>query len=573
ALYLAVVVTDHSWVADTSAQANWNTQDGAELYLDLAHQATRSLATQYSQYGTERLTFGQQGNWDIIDMVMVMTDSGRIYEWQVNLDQEIYSGLSLGFDLSVADKDPDDTFSWNAWGKNAQKLSSPERCGDLVLLEEGSDLATIAGKLDLSGLPIKSLAASVRFKSVDHPKMWVQTVSDSLGNYSLTVPVGSYILGLPAKLIFVEEDYYRIAPGDPVAFTVASNPSDQPPVLAPQLVPGPDLQPEEGLLHIFGEKEKKTLDDFIATYQEYYSIPGVSLALIKEGEIIFHQTYGVKNTVTEEPVDEQTLFEAASITKPVFAFVVLRLAEKGMIDLDKPLADYLAFEALEKYPEYKQMTARHVLIHRTGLPNWGTQLEHTPGTTFGYSGEGFEYLKRVVAHIMDEDIEQVIDDELINPLDLYHMEFSDNEDLRKVVSKGHLGSHPTNWPIPQQPGMAYSLHTEAKAFAKFAVALLERKGLQPQTYEEFMSIKTESEKEYWRDEKYREGPGLGIFIRETDHGNTFFHGGNNGDFKCLFEVYPDLNMGYVVFTNSNMGDVLADDLADLLVEGKKVEGE
>jgi len=287
--------------------------------------------------------------------------------------------------------------------------------------------------------------------------------------------------------------------------------------------------------------------------------------------MIYHNTFGVKNSHTNETVNEETLFEAASVTKPVFAYVVLRLAEKDSIDLDKPLFEYLAFDGLEKYPEYKKMTARHVLTHRSGLPNWGVELKTIPGTTYGYSGEGFEYLKRVVTRIMAKDIEQILDDELINLLELYNMEFSDSEKLRKVVASGHFNSQPTLEPPPQQAGMAYSMHTESKAFSQFAIALLERKGLQAHTYAEFMKIHTEVPKEDWDNQNIREGAGLGIFIRESNYGNSFGHGGSNGDFKCLFEVYPDINMGYVVFTNSDTGDVLAGDLAELLVEGKKVE--
>ena len=84
-------------------------------------------------------------------------------------------------------------------------------------------------------------------------------------------------------------------------------------------------------------------------------------------------------------------------------------------------------------------------------------------------------------------------------------------------------------------------------------------------------IHSESPKEYWNDANHREGAGLGLHVRESNYGNVIGHGGNNGDFKCLFEVYQELNMGYVVFTNSDMGDALAYDLADLLVEGEATD--
>ncbi len=567
AIYLAVEVFDQSAVFDTTSGATWNTQDGIELYLDAAHVKSGSGVIQYSRHGDHRPVSDQEGAWNSIEMKMLKTDFGRVYEWRINLDQAAEPGRSLGMDVVVIDKDEDDTFSWVAWGKHVHKMNNPDRCGDLVLLDADTKLAKVSGQVDFSNLATTMSTGKLRLSAIDNPKMWLQTAIDSTGHYSATVPVGGYNLEVPGALIRLDDKYYRIAPSDPITFTVNANQPNTPPPLAPRQIPRPDLLPAKGLLHNFDTDRKKALNHFVETYREYYDIPGVSLALIKDGRVIYHQTYGVKNILTNEPVNENTLFEAASVTKPVFAFVVLRLAEKGVIDLDKPLYEYLTFDALEAYPEYHKMTARHVLTHRSGLPNWGLELKNTPGTKYGYSGEGFEYLKRVVVKIMQKDIEQIIDEELINLLELYHMEFSDNEELRKVVSSGHVNNRPTEWPIPQQAGMAYSLHTESKAFSAFAIALLNRKGLQPDTYNKLMEIRTEIPTEYWKNENNREGFGLGIFIRESDHGNTFSHGGNNGDFKCLFEVYQDLKMGYVIFTNSNMGDVLAGDLANLLVEG------
>ncbi|WP_315815533.1 serine hydrolase domain-containing protein [Paraflavitalea speifideaquila] len=155
------------------------------------------------------------------------------------------------------------------------------------------------------------------------------------------------------------------------------------------------LIPGKGVLHQFTLADSGRIDQFIKTYQQYYKIPGASLALIKDGRVVYHKVYGVKNAFTGEAVDSLTLFEAASVTKPVFAFAVLRLAERGLIDLDKPLYLYLPYKDIEDDERYKLMTVRHVLTHRTGFPNWRDgklTLLFTPGEKYNYSGEGFEYL-------------------------------------------------------------------------------------------------------------------------------------------------------------------------------------
>ncbi|MEX0290691.1 MAG: serine hydrolase [Flavobacteriaceae bacterium] len=570
-IFIGVEVQDQSLVKDTSENANWNTQDGAELYLDDEHLKSGSLLTQYSAYGEDRLTFGAKENWDNIEMKKQENSTTRVYEWKITLAKPIEIGRAIGLDLAISDKDEDDSFSWISWTKGTQKTANPERCGTVIFATPGTQTQLVHAKLDKSKLQSKAMPIAVSISDINNPKMWFQAVPDSLGNYSFLVPPGDYNLEIPEKLLSWDYRFYRVASEKSETFAVADGASNEIPTISAEQVPEPNLWVNKGLLHSFGKKEEGQVDEFIETYRKYYNIPGVSLALIKDGKIAYHKTYGFKNTQTKEAVDEKTLFEAASITKPVFAYVVLRLAEKGIIDMDKPLYQYLKFEDLEAYPEYQKMTARHVLIHRSGLPNWGRRMINVPGEKYGYSGEGFEYLKRVVVSITGKRIEQILDEELITPFDLYHMEFSDNEALRAVVSSGHIMGQPTNWDIPGEAGMAFSMHTEAKAFSKFALLLLAQKGLSPKMYKEFMTIHTESNPEYWNNKDRREGAGLGIFIRETDLGNTFNHGGNNGDFKCLFEVFQDLEMGYIVYTNSDTGSELSADLTYLLVEGGEPE--
>ena len=284
----------------------------------------------------------------------------------------------------------------------------------------------------------------------------------------------------------------------------------------------------------------------------------------------------LRNTMSGEKVDDNTLFEAASITKPVFAFAVQRLAERGVIDLDKPLYQYLPYKDIEYDERYKLITAKHVLTHRTGFPNWRwmnadgkLDLKFVPGTSYNYSGEGFEYLKMVIEKITNKKVEQVLQEEVIQPIGLYHTFFSKNDSLQRMVANGHNDRLPSNNDLPESPGMAYSMHTEAAIFTTFMLYLLEQKGLNAQTYETM--FRKQSEYTYDPGDEKPRNPtymGMSLEIRETPFGKTFGHGGNNGDFKCLFEVYKEQKMGYVVFTNSNTSDALLESLREFLVEGK-----
>jgi CubicO group peptidase (beta-lactamase class C family) len=224
------------------------------------------------------------------------------------------------------------------------------------------------------------------------------------------------------------------------------------------------------------------------------------------------------------------------------------------------------------------MTAKHVLTHRTGFPNWRSMnpdnkldLKFTPGTKYNYSGEGFEYLKMVVEKITGKKVEQVLQEEVIQPMQLYHTFFSANDSLQRMKSEGHYDQFPSSKGMPGEPGMAYSMHTEAKIFTRFMLYLLEQKGLSETTYKTMLSKQSEYPVDATGEKPSSPAyMGVSLEVRETPFGISFGHGGNNGDFKCRFEVFKDLKMGYVVFTNSNTADLLLyDALGRFLIEGKK----
>ena len=98
-------------------------------------------------------------------------------------------------------------------------------------------------------------------------------------------------------------------------------------------------------------------------------LPSASVALIHDGKLAWRKAYGVKDTGTTERADTNTVYAACSNTKPVFAYAVTKLSERGVMDLDTPLIKYLP-ERIVDDPRGDLITARHVLNHTTGFPNW-----------------------------------------------------------------------------------------------------------------------------------------------------------------------------------------------------------
>lgn len=580
-LYIAFTVTDNEFMEDTTQNVRWNTQDGLELCLDARHLPFGSGVASFMYSKKLRNInnafydpFAKNASWDIMEVAMVQKGNVRFYEWRIMLGDQLTPGKSIGFDFLIFDKDTNESFTYTGWGKGGSKFRNPTSLGDIMLLAPNEKLATVSGKVGWDRPMTAPLPAEVRLTSVKDPKCWLETDLDSLGNYGVDIPAGSYEVQLPDAYFLSGENMYAATQKKVV--TVKAGQKNDLPRLTNSGAVAPDLIPDKGILHQFATGSTRQVDHFIETYQKYFQIPGVSLALIKDGRVIYHKTYGVRNTFTGEKVDDLTLFEAASITKPVFAFAVQRLAERGIIDLDKPLYLYLPYADIEYDERYKLITAKHVLTHRTGFPNWRwmnadgkLNLRFTPGTSYNYSGEGFEYLKIVVEKITGKKVEQVLQEEVIEPMGLYHTFFSRNDSLKRMVANGHYDLLPTNDELPATPGMAYSMHTEARIFTRFMLYLLEQKGLNAQTYQAM--FQKHSDYIYDSTDKKPAIPaymGMSLEIRETPYGKSFGHGGNNGDFKCGFEVYKDLKMGYVVFTNSNTSDPLLVMIRKFLVEGK-----
>jgi CubicO group peptidase (beta-lactamase class C family) len=179
------------------------------------------------------------------------------------------------------------------------------------------------------------------------------------------------------------------------------------------------------------------------------SVPGLSIAVVDRGAVVWARSFGVLNASTERPVLAETRFEAASMSKPVFAYGVLQLAEQQRLDLDRPLAAYYRPAYLPGDERIGRVTARHVLSHTSGLPNWGNDAEpetlrpaFEPGARFRYSGEGFFWLQLVVERITGLGLDAFMRAILFEPAGMRHSAFAWDEALLPDVSFGHRDGAP-----------------------------------------------------------------------------------------------------------------------------------
>ncbi len=218
-------------------------------------------------------------------------------------------------------------------------------------------------------------------------------------------------------------------------------------------------------------------------------IPGISIALIENGVVTWADGKGVKNRSTAEPVTATTIFRGASLGKPVFAYAVLKLAAQGKLDLDKSLMTYIPQPDLENQylkgkltdDRIRQITARMVLSHTSGLPNWRAEGQplntlFVPGSRYSYSGEGYFFLQHVVEHLTQEPIEAFMQRTVFKPMGMHHTSFTFNsaDSVRYVSDHDATGKVVTI--SSEKANVAHTLRTTASDYASFLTTMMAEEG-------------------------------------------------------------------------------------------------
>ena len=342
-----------------------------------------------------------------------------------------------------------------------------------------------------------------------------------------------------------------------------------------------------------------TFMDRLPQLMEWANVPGLAVAILKDGKTAWSRGFGARKAGENTPVDADTLFGAASLSKPVFTYAILRMRDENLIDLDRPLWNYLPYEDLPAVEQSKQITARHVLSHSTGLQNWrfnrDQKLEFAfkPGERFQYSGEGFYYLQRVLESITGRGFEEYMQEQVLKPLGMANSTFAWTAGAEARMSWGHSSRMEADevfnaqrgrrhlqlaeeWKKPVQswkhedaaranavinknapafpnfllPNTAGSLITSVNEYALFMARLMQlhkrdANSLPETSRREMLSPQTKINAAIsW---------GLGIGLENYGGRQMFWHWGDNGVFKAFMVGDPTAGTGVVVFTNAANG--------------------
>jgi len=308
--------------------------------------------------------------------------------------------------------------------------------------------------------------------------------------------------------------------------------------------------PIQRLATLTSEERLAELEQLIPALMDSAGVTGLAMAIVSDSAIEWSHGFGVKSVETGEPVDENTVFEAASLSKPVFTYAVLQLVDQGIIDLDRPIADYYEYAVTED-ERYKRITPRMVLSHTTGFPNWRPRegqltINFDPGTEFRYSGEGFGYLQLAVMDVTDETLQELAERLVFGPLGMTSSSYIWDDRFDENLAL----PHGTNGELlekrrPRRGHAAATLHTTAVDFARFMIAFMNGAGLSDSTAVAMLTPQVDVDTGVtW---------GLGIGLQDNAAGRASWHWGDNGAYKAYTLSFPEHGVGVVWFANSENG--------------------
>ena len=320
-------------------------------------------------------------------------------------------------------------------------------------------------------------------------------------------------------------------------------------------------------------------------------IPGLSCAIINDSLLIYEKGIGLRQSDSTLAVDENTSFNAASFSKTVFAWLVMQLNADNLIDLDKPLQKYLE-KPIGEYKQYAdvsddkrlgQITARMVLSHTTGFPNWRfltndgkLKFLFEPGSRFSYSGEGIQLLQIVIETITGKDLQELAEVKIFKPYGMQHTSYIWQDRFETNFTLPHdQYERPKKFKRRFEAEAAGSMRTTAGDYARFLQSLLQVENLHQAAVSGMFTpqIRIRSGRMFgpdaWNDtDEYSDKNlawvlGWGYF--ESPFGRAVFHTGHDLGAQNYAVLYLDRGIGVVLMGNSDNLESVARELADITI--------
>ncbi|PWS26638.1 serine hydrolase [Pedobacter yonginense] len=322
------------------------------------------------------------------------------------------------------------------------------------------------------------------------------------------------------------------------------------------------------------------------------NVSGVAISVFNNNKSAYTETFGFADVPKKIPFQSSSVMYGASFAKTVFAYIVMQLVQEKVIDLDKPLVDYLkkpltaykiegwrrGYQDLIQDNRYKVITARMCLTHTTGFPNWRwfepdkkLKFKFDPGTRYSYSGEGLYLLQFVIEQITGKDYETISQERVFKPFNMintsqvWQARFDDN------ICYGHNAKGETyelmKWKEASAGG---SMSTTLADFTKFYFALISGEGLSQKIFKAMTSqqIRIRSKSQFGPlaivdgpdNDNIDLGYGLGVGVFKTPYGRAFFKEGHDDGWGHYSVCFPDKKIAIVIMTNNDNGESIFKEL-------------
>jgi CubicO group peptidase (beta-lactamase class C family) len=323
------------------------------------------------------------------------------------------------------------------------------------------------------------------------------------------------------------------------------------------------------------------LDAQAPGWLQKYDVPSVSVAYIEHGKVAWTAVYGEQSPGV--PATGKTLYNVASLTKPITAEVILRLASAGKLSLDEPTSNAWTDPDLAGNPWEKKLTPRLCLSHQTGFSNWRRQtkgvlaMQWEPGTKTGYSGEGYQYAARFTEKKLRIPFDQLAQQEVFDAIGMKETSYTPKPWFKGRLAVPHgedKAVDPEDWTW----NAADLVRTTVSDYAKFVISVMHDEKLTKVIAKERATMTRElvndkDRKAVCGERKPCEvsaGMALGWQIFAADGVKLFDHGGSDRGVRTHVFFNPETKDGAVIFTNGDNGGKVIREVAGVLIPGSPV---
>ena len=334
------------------------------------------------------------------------------------------------------------------------------------------------------------------------------------------------------------------------------------------------------------------VDGVVTRLMKAAEVTGVGIAIFNKGKIVYLKAYGTRDKEKDLPLTVDSVMSAASFSKVAFGYLALELADEGLLDLDKPVYQYLP-KPLAEYPNYadlandtrsNRITVRMLLSHTSGFPNsrWfegdrKLKIHFDPGTRYAYSGEGIILLQLVVETITKRSLEDLMREHVFKPFGMTRTSMVWQDRFDSDYANGYDEYGRSLGPQKREAAdAAGSMKTTVGDFARFMEAVMQGKGLRDKTRQQMLSAQVQILSKHQfptfepattdENKSIRLSYGLGWGLYWTPYGEAFFKEGHDEGWRNYTVCLEKDKTGIVIMTNSSNGEGIFKGLLEELLK-------